>query len=75
MPIFSSEAILDAFRALGGRGSKRRVRNWLRQNAYEIPNDEFEFQFNQLLRSGRVRPMIGEPSRLEDVYEATTARA
>ena len=75
MPIFSSQSILDAFRALGGSGSKRRVRTWLRENAYDVPSDEFEFHFNQLLRSGRIRSMIGEPSMLEDVYEATTARA
>jgi hypothetical protein len=75
VPIFSSEAILEAFRGLGGRGSKRRIRTWLREKAYDVPNDEFEFHFDQLLRSGRIRPMIGEPSRLEDVYEAATASA
>lgn len=75
MPIFSSQAILDALQALGGRGSKRRMRTALREKGYDIPNDEFNFHFDQLLRSGRIRPMIGEPSKLEDVYEATTARA
>jgi hypothetical protein len=74
MLIFSSEAILDALQASGGRGSKRRIRASLREKGYDIPNDEFDFHFDQLLRSGRIRPMIGEPSKLEDVYEVTTAR-
>lgn len=72
--IFSSEAILDTLQALGGRGSKRRIRAALRAKGYDIPNDEFDFHFDHLLRSGRIRPMIGEASKLEDVYEVTTAR-
>jgi hypothetical protein len=72
VPIFSSAAILDALQELGGKGSRRRIRTSLRQKGYDIPNDEFNFHFDQLLRSGRIRPMIGEPSKLEDVYEVTT---
>ena len=66
--IFSSGAILDALHALDGRGSKRRIRAALREKGYDIPTDEFEFHFDQLLRSGRIRPMIGEASKLEDAY-------
>jgi hypothetical protein len=72
MPIFSSKAILDALKAFGGTGSKKRIRVALREWGYKIPNDEFDFHFDQLLRNGRIRPMIGEPSKLEDVYELTT---
>jgi len=74
MPIFSSQTILDALQVLGGRGSKHRIRASLREKGYEIPDDEFAFHFDQLLRNGRIRPMIGEPSKLEDVYGLTTAR-
>jgi hypothetical protein len=74
MPIFSSQAILDALKAFGGRGSKRRIRAALKEWGYKIPNDEFDFHFDQLLRNGRIRPMIGEPSKLEDVYELTTSQ-
>jgi hypothetical protein len=72
--ILSSVAILDVMQELGGRGSKRRIRASLREKGYDVPDDEFDFHFDQLLRTGRIRPMIGEPSKLEDVYEVTTAR-
>jgi hypothetical protein len=74
VPIFSSEAILEAFQTLGGKASKRRIRASLRQKGYDIPGDEFDFHFGQLLRSGRIRPMLGDASKFEDLYEITTAR-
>jgi hypothetical protein len=50
------------------------VREALKRKGFgAVQRDEFELFFNALLRSGRIRPMIGEVSKLEDMYEVTTA--
>jgi hypothetical protein len=69
MPAFSSEAILEVLAVIGGKGSKRSIRTALRQKGYAVPNDEFDFYFGQLLRSGKVRPMLPDASKVEDLYE------
>lgn len=74
-PVFTSDAILEALAALGGKGSKRSIRSALRQKGYSVPNDEFEFYFGQLLRTGRVRAMLPDASKVEDLFEATASSA
>lgn len=67
--LFTTKDVLDAIGRLGGKASRRRIRTHLREQGFEVVDDELDFVMYQLLVSGQIRQMVGQEAMLEDVYE------